>query len=184
MIPLNRESVKSDEEWSFILWLQEATKHGLVESWEYEPRSFVLFEKQTYIETVEMKTKVKEVERVLHQPESYTPDFEIKLTPLGAGKLYEVFKPSMLSGMADYTVWVDVKGAYNPNDQPRYFSSTRKAMYYVHGIWVTKIIPFASAKKGLFVETFAPESFRWMKNGKQLNRIGRSCRSCVEFLND
>ena len=183
-IPRSREQLKSDEEFHTVLWLQEAVRHNLIESWEYEPQIFELFPKQVYIEEVAMKTKSKQVERCLHQSESYTPDFLMKLTDLGKRLLYDAFKPSLLTSYcgACGEVWIDVKGAYNPNDQPRYFSSTRKAMYHVHNIWVAKVIPFASAKKGLFVETFAPESLRWMKNGKQLNRIGRSCRSIEEFM--
>jgi hypothetical protein len=183
-VPTTREAVRSDEEFYMVLWLQEAVRHNLVESWEYEPQTFELFPRRVYIEKVVTKTKSKQVERCLHQSESYTPDFLIKLTNLGRGLLFGVFKPSLLASCCGGSeeVWIDVKGAYNPNDQPRYFSSTRKAMYHVHRIWVAKVIPFASSKKGLFVDTFAPESLRVMKNGKQLNRIGRGCRSIKEFM--
>jgi hypothetical protein len=184
-MPRTREQVKSDEEFAMVLWLQEAVRHNLIESWEYEPRAFELFQKQTFIEEVQMKTKSKQVERHLHQAETYTPDFYLKLTESGKKLLYGFFKASLLSSYSGACgeVWIDVKGSYNPyqNDQ-RYFSIVRKAFYQNCGIWVAKVIPFASAKKGLFVETFAPEAMRWMKNGKQLNRIGRSCRSIEEFM--
>lgn len=191
MIPQNREQVRSDEEWYFVLWLQDATRLGLVEKWEYEPVTFELFPKKTYPKIVQMKTKQKVVEKHLHHPEVYTPDFLLTLTEEGRARLFDVFEDALsvprTNGCGVRDVWVDVKGAYNPNDQPRYFSSTRKAMYHVTGIWVEKVIPVEMTKKGkpktgFFVSTFAPESIRWKLNGKELNVMGRSCINAEEFI--
>ena len=181
-VPRNREQMKSDEEYHMVLWLQEAVRHNLVDSWEYEPQTFELFAKKTYPEIVQMKTKDKQVDRHLHHAETYTPDFKIVLTALGNKLLWKAFKDSLATGCPNI-VWVDVKGSYNPyqNDQ-RYFSIVRKAFYQNCGIWVAKVIPFAKAGSGLFCETFAPESLRWKKNGKELNRIGRSCINAEEFI--
>ena len=188
-IPMNRESVKSDEEYACVLWLQEAVRHNLVEMWEYEPKTFVLLEGQTYQETIQMKTKEKTVERRLHQEATYTPDFMLSLTESGLRCLYGAFKPSLMAESSRWVpyeqIWIDIKGTYNPyqNDQ-RFFSLIQKIMYDKHGIWVPKIVPFYKKNgkaKGLFAETFAPESLRWMKRGG-LNACGRSCVGIEEFI--
>lgn len=187
--PTKREDVKSDEEWHTVLWLQEAVEHGLVESWEYELQRFILFGAKKFTETKQLKTKSKEIDRCLHREEGYTPDFCIEMTDKGAELLYSYFKASLWYGDGKI-IHIDVKGTYNPyqNDQ-RYFSIVQKAMFHVHGIWVPKVIPFYTTgkknpktPKGLFVETFAPESLRWMKNGRELNRIGRACDCAKDFV--
>jgi len=189
-IPMNRDSCRSDEEWQMVLWLQEAVRFNLVEAWSYEPQTFELFPKQTYIEEIAMKTmfKHKRVERSLHRSESYTPDFNMMLTTLGKKLLYSAFKPSLLASYRGDCgeVWIDVKGKCNPyqNDQ-RYFSITRKAMFQAHRIWTAKVIPFYKVKgvaHGLFKETFSPDCLRYMKKGGVLNAIGRDCISAEEFV--
>jgi hypothetical protein len=184
-LPRCREDVRSDEEWHFILWIYEAVKHGLVDSWQYEPESFVLFDKRTFTEAVQMKSKVKIVEKHLHAEEKYTPDFILRLSDTGKKRFFAAFKPSLLANpTAD--LHIDVKGAYNPfqHDQ-RYFSIVRKAVFARYGIWVAKVIPFHGSErspKGLFYETFAPAALRTMKNGKSPNRIGRTCRTIEAFI--
>ena len=193
-IPQCRTDVKSDEEWSAVLWLREAVRVRLVEKWEYEPRSFELFPPATFTEPKQLKTKSKTVERCLHRGASYTPDFYITFTDEGRRLMFKTFKKSILSGAsaANNEVWIDIKGTFNPNDQPRYFSIIQKAMFHVNGIWVSRIVPFyATVNKktkvrtchGLFYETFAPESLRYMKKGP-LNSCGRACFSVEQFLID
>ena len=182
---------KSKEEQDFADWLKEAQEHGLISSWEYEPRSFILFEKQTYEETVQLKTKTKIVERHLHAEASYTPDFMMLLTPLGSRLLHDVFKPS-IEGIGDGCVWVDVKGNYDAvRKDGRFFSLIQKALYSKHGVWVEKVVPFfqtgRGAKKkakGLFAAAFAPESRRWIKGRKvpTLSVCGEACCGVEEFV--
>ena len=184
--PTQRDQVKSDEEFSMVNWLMEAEQNNLVVNWEYEPRSFVLFNKRTYCEIVQLKTKQREVIRHLHAEAVYTPDFHIALSETGARALYSVFKTAILTGTPD-SIWVDIKSVFNPNDQPRYFSVMQKIMFDKHGIWSQKIIPFYTSKKkrrGLFVDTFAPECDRWKKNRIELNVCGISCKNVIEFIDE
>ena len=184
--PQRREDVRSDEEFHMILWLQDAVRHNLISNWEYEPKSFELFPPAVYLEEKKLKTKVKVVEKCLHRGASYTPDFKITLTKEGKRILLDAFKKSILvdhSGLCN-DVWIDVKGVFNPNDQPRYFSVIQKAMYSASGIWVERITPFYMSKKkpkGLFYETFAPDKIRHMKRGG-LNSRGRSCMNAEQFM--
>lgn len=187
--PTRRDQVKSDEEYQMILWLNDAVKFGFVADWQYEPNQLLLFSKQTYSETVRLKTKSKAVQRHLHSEAVYTPDFSISLTEAGKSAFYHVFKPCLLTGNTN-TVWVDIKGSFNPHDQPRYFSVIQKAVYDKHRVWVIRITPFyAKGKgddrkhKGLFVDTFAPESERWMsgRTNPTLNKCGESCINASKF---
>ena len=196
---MNRDAFRSDEEFDFYHWLEEAKEHGLISGWEYEPKSFLMLDKKTYTETVELKTKTKVVQRHLHAEASYTPDFRFTLTLLGRVVLFDAFKASILTipGYLRHTgtidVWVDVKGNFNPHQNDgRFFSLVRKVMYEKHDIWVAKVIPFFKKKKkgkestphGLFAETFAPRSRRWLKNRKvpTLTSCGTACPSVTDFV--
>jgi len=187
--PRSREDVRSDEEWRMVRWLQECVRYYLVEDWEYEPEVFTLFDSQHYFEEKKLKTKVKTVEKHLHREETYTPDFRIDPTDLGR-RLFAnagVFKKAVGAIYPLHCpVWIDVKGSYNPyqNDQ-QLFSMKQKAMYARHKIWVEKVVPFEKKVKGsLFINTFAPEEFRWMKNRKAptLSVCGKMCPSAEEFV--
>jgi len=196
---MKRADYRSDEEFDFVLWLEEAEEHGLISGWTYEPRSFKLFDKQTYLETVQLKTKTKPVERHLHAEAHYTPDFAITLTKHGLVLLFDVFKASYLTipiylrAMNVPQIWIDVKGSFDPHqNDTKNFSMVQKVMYNKHGIWVAKIIPFYKKKvkgkesvaKGLFAETFAPKCLRWMKNRKipTLNSCGTACCGVADFV--
>lgn len=169
-----------------VLWLREATEHRLVLNWQYEPESFELFPPATYPEVKQLKTKEKLVARCLHRGASYTPDFILTLTKDGKRMLFDTFKAAILSDTlsSGYEIWIDVKGSFNPNDQPRYFSVIQKAMYHINHIWVLRITPFykkAGKPKGLFSDTRAPEKCRYMQRGP-LNACGRACPNAEEFL--
>ena len=186
-VPQRRDDVKSDEEWQMVLWLRDAVGAYLVHGWEYEPQSFVLFPPEKYTEIVHLKTKSKIVERTLHQGASYTPDFAVRFTEDGKRFLLcDSLKKSFATAIGEAPeIYIDIKGAFNPNDQPRYFSVIQKAVYHIHGIWVSRVVPFHKTKakaKGLFVETFAPEKVRWKLNGRELNHVGRSCVTVQQIV--
>ena len=190
---------KSKEEQDFADWLDEAKENGLIHQWEYEPRSFILFDKQTFKEKVQLKTKTKIVERHLHAEASYTPDFMMELTNLGEHLLFDAFKSSILSvpvyvrATTSTVIWVDVKGNFDPiRKDPRFFSLIQKAIYRKHGVWVAKVVPFYQTGKGkekwargLFTKTFAPQSCRWISGRKvpTLSVCGKACCGVGEFVN-
>ena len=95
--PRYRDQVKSQEEWDTVLWLQEATRAGLVDCWSYEPRTFTMIPKRIYTEEVQLKTKIKDVERTLHQEATYTPDFRVTLSAEGIRAMMAMFKPALLT---------------------------------------------------------------------------------------
>ena len=185
MTPQRRSDVKSEEEWRMVLWLREAVCYRLVLNWEYEPAGFPLFDGQSYTIMKQLKTKVKPVDKILHRPAVYTPDFRIMLTDFGMRLLGGYFEKALVGSSGTKTIYIDSKGSFNPyqNDQ-RYFSLVQKAMYDRHRIWPQKVIPFEKkAKNSLFRKTWAPHELRFMKNKNELNACGRECCSIVEFLN-
>jgi len=184
-VPQTRDQVRSDEEYHFILWLQEATRHGLVEQWHYEGRTFNLIPERKVTEAVQLKTKQKSVERHVHREATYTPDFGFVLTQKGRADLYDVFKlPLLIGGERDSTVFVDVKGTFQPvkfGSDGRYFSLIQKLVLMMYPTtWVQKVVP-----QKLFAKTWCPEALRWMKNRKTatLTAIGKKCKSVDEFIN-
>ncbi len=185
MIPTCRADVKSDEEWRMILWLHEATDHGMVVRWEYEPESFVLFPKGTYKAEKKLKTKTKVINRFLHHPATYTPDFVIEFSHFGLGYLGKYFEKGLSGYPECQTAYIDCKGSFNPyqNDQ-RFFGLVQKAMWARHRIWPQKVIPFEKkVTSSLFLKTWAPDACRHTKRGG-LNACGRACRNVISFLHD
>lgn len=183
-IPQTREAVKSSEEFHMVLWLQDATKHNLVSEWGYETRTFQLIQERKVTETVQLKTKTKQVERHVHREATYTPDFGFVLTPLGRELLYDAFKIQLLiAGERDSTLFVDVKGGFQPSNfgsDGRYFSLIQKlVLQNYYNTWIQKVVP-----KKLFVQTWCPEPLRWMKNRKQptLTAIGNKCKNISDFI--
>lgn len=74
---------------------------GVVESFEYQPTTFVLSEKVQYRQGKKMK--------VLFQDHQYSPDFLIKVNPKYQTLLDE-FKVTFSN-----QIYVDVKGSFNRN---------------------------------------------------------------------
>ena len=188
------DGLRSDEEKHFAFWLKGALGAGLVEGYEYEERVYELFPVAKVPYLKEMKTRTVERDRHIHASESYTPDFVLRLTVLGMRMFAPVFRKSFAVMEADpgnelsQYLFVDVKGGYNPyqNDE-RYFSLVRKAMYSRYGVWVAKVIPFQKLKgvaSGLFVSTWCPEEYRWVKRRREptLTARGLACSSLEGFL--
>jgi hypothetical protein len=181
--PRTRDEVKSDEEYHMTLWLNEAVEFGLVEDWDYEPKSFELLPERNYLEVVQKKTKTSVVEKHLHQSANYTPDFRIAFTALGENKLLPYYKKSMYASNNKREIFVDIKGSYSPHqNEARYFSLVQKLMMDKLGIWVQKVIPYAGHwRRSLFCETFAPSKLRHKLNGS-INACGERCKSVQEFI--
>lgn len=194
MIPINRGEVKSDEEWNVVMWLQEAKGFGLVQGWEYEPRDFVLSDKQTYTRITQLKTKERRDKLLLHQEKKYTPDFCIVFTEKGM-LLWKLAFPqsywiAIEDGGAERMAYIDVKGTYNPyQNDDQLFDMKRFIMHDIYGYWTTKVIPFYHTGKkgarkpaGLFFRTYAPDSLRHRADGKGLRSMGKACPSIKSFI--
>ena len=193
---------KSEEENMMASWLEEAKEHGLVLSWEYEPVKYMLSEKKTQDVVVQMKTKTKVVERHVCSPHTYQPDFQFKLSDEGYRLFGHIFPKTYLTEPTNplfkllETVAVDVKGGFMNSGEKKCFSINQKWMFDRYNIWTEYVVPWIAPKKvtkkrkkavpakGLFADTFVPDSLRWMNSRKSptLNTKGVACNTIQEFL--
>lgn len=152
----------SREETEFYLFLRDALRLKLIESFTYQPKSFLLIPKATEQIKVPYKKKsgYKIIEKVLYQQHSYTADFVFKITD----KFLEYFP--MLKDLVRFTnnnlVYIDIKGAYNRFGGDRQFEVNRKLVYHKYGVHINKIVPEKFFQK----LGAAPNEIRWMKARK------------------
>jgi hypothetical protein len=165
---------ESNEEQQFEAWLIEAQAHGLVERYGKQP-----------------KFELIQGERVggkfLHREHNYTGDFKVWLTARGEEVLRGVFQKSAVVGFPNGRLYVDTKGGFMNRGAGQEFSINQKLVYERHGVWVAKVVPFYKVKgvaKGLFVDTWCPDAWRWMKNRKVATQTskGAACRTVEEFI--
>ena len=189
MKPVSRTQVESDEEWGMVLWLLEAAEYGLVKEWMYQPLKLEMYGGKRYDKKIVLKTKVKWEERELHPSEGYTPDFEILFTYLGMRLCENTFSKAFAYPFRENNcILIDTKGNYAKHGKA-HFALIQKVVFFRHGIWVDKVIPFyttakSKKRKGLFVDTFVPESLRWMMGARshELNVTGRHCADVKTFI--
>ena len=159
---MKRSDFASDEEHQFFHWLVEAQRIGLIQAWEYEPRSFTLSPKQTRPIFKKLKTKLKQVDKHLLNPHVYTPDFMFAIdrshpaAPL-------ILKNLIIS--TDGLYWVDTKGTFNPHGGDRIFSINQKWVYLKHHTYINKVVPGKFFKK-----LWVPEAVTIGKSGKALKK--------------
>lgn len=136
----------SPEEESFWHWCLEAKEIGLIDEFEYQPKSIEIIPTKYYTEYKQLKTKVKRIERPLCQSLSYTPDFYI------VGKIGQFHQPKnhMLNKIAienrimalrHSRYYIDVKGNYKDGDKASKFNLIQKVLYHVKDIYVNRVIP-------------------------------------------
>ena len=192
------DEYKSREEEAFALWCAEAQDFGLIEGWVYEPPSWLLTPKVTIMYPKQLKTKVKLVERTLHQPHVYTCDFKMKLTALGLIAFADIFPKTYLGkefsemfGVHNAIV-IDIKGGFALHGGARSFSINRKLMWHKHQIEVEEVVhwkpqhdrkgvPKKKPGKCFFMDTFCPKPLRLLKNLKP-SAMGLACPTVMEFL--
>lgn len=140
----------SNEEADFYEWVKEAKGLGFVESFTYQPPSFVLF---PGLKDARGKHLVRE--------HVYTADFKIDFSDAWVGfrrargmKVFDKFD--------EREVYVDVKGGYGRFGGDRCFSVNQKWTFSKFGVYVWKVKPLE-----FFKRTWVPEACRLTrKTGK------------------
>lgn len=177
------DAFRSQEEKMFGFWLREAVEAKLIIGFEYEKDVFELAAARKVTERVQLKTKEVMKDRHIHRSESYTPDFRIRFTDAGEKIFKDVFPKAFAIRRTELTphdLFVDVKGGFNPyQTDERYFSLVRKIVLARHGLWVEKVEP-----KKLFLKTWCPEEYRWMKKRKEptLTKLGHDSPTISGFI--
>lgn len=160
---------QSTEELYFSYYLAELSMEGLILSWAYEPKTFILSEKA---ELSYKGPRMKESKSsTLLQPHSYTPDFVIHwsldaLDKLVTGQTKPLPKypfcysriPLSLEEKPLYTydkvplTYVEVKPEFDKNNMTRLARTNIKWVLDKHNIYIQLVKPFS-----LFQKTFTPK---------------------------
>ena len=126
-------SVDSSEEVDFIEWLNEAYELSIIDDFQYQPESFMLFENVKYVD-VYGKTKS------LFQEHVYSCDFKIMFD---ANKFKELAKelkvPNEQLSSTQVSAYIDTKGMFNRNS--RSFTTDRKWVWDRYHVYIAEIIP-------------------------------------------
>ncbi len=120
----------SNEELDFYYWVSEAKELGFINSFTYQPPSFVLF---PGLKNERGKYVVRE--------HVYTADFKIDFNDE-----WTVFRKAnnikVFDKFDERVVFVDVKGGFNKFGGDREFSVNQKWTFSKFGVYVWKIKPF------------------------------------------
>jgi hypothetical protein len=154
----------SKEEIEFKVFLEEATQHGFIKNYIYQPPSYELIPKATYKDS---KGKTK----TLFRSHSYTADWIIYPTPL-----FEELNHN-LKISKDGTYIIDIKGLYNRNGGDRILAIHQKLLYDKHKLILNKVNPEDFFK----TINIAPEGLRWNLNVKKEKRLKKAFKNLDTF---
>jgi hypothetical protein len=171
----NGTNYDSKEEIDFAKWIEEADKAGFIKEYEYQPESFLLVPRKTIPATVQLKTKVKIIEKFFLNPLTYQADWKIEFNESFNRK----FPDHGLIGFQDNIYTIDIKGGYNYQDAYRRLSIYQKLVYDRYGIFVNMVIP-----EKFFQKTFCPQSAYFMSNRKVLTarKVYSNCKLLREIV--
>ena len=189
-VKYNNIEYDSKEEVEFVMWLEEAKNIGFVQHYKYQPVEIQAIPRKTYRESIQLKTKVKTIDKFLLHPLTYTPDFEIifdeyffKCFDSGIIRVLNLRKMSFpdmddLIDTNSLIIYADVKGEYNLKNHHRIFSLTQKIVYDKTGYFINMIIP-----EKFFKKVWVPEGCAFMKNRLEPTRrkAYKDCKLLSEF---
>jgi hypothetical protein len=149
----------SSAEVEFYIFLKDLKKYKLIKEFQYQPPTYTLIPKATEIQTVQLKTKTKRVEKTLYRAHEYTADFLIKVKP----EVFNRIDPKhLLKINKNNTILIDIKGSYNDFGGDRIYKIHEKMMYFFFKLHLNKVVPEEYFK----AIRIAPNEIRWMKNRK------------------
>ena len=190
---------RNSTEMYFEWWLEEMKAHGLVESYEREPKTFVIADPIPifYNQIRPIKPIVKSFE--IMGALTYTPDYKVVFSKEMINKLIGVIdleakeiceygfseNGSVYQNTMFYTsevdeikpvVYFDVKAPSIASQFSAKLGSTRdfkyvsRMMYDRYGIIVNKVIP-VGAKTSLFCKTFMPKRYKFTDQSGGLRKL-------------
>ena len=173
----------SDEECYFSWYISELFEAGFVRGSKYQPKPFLLAEKQTYSFIKQLKTKTKEIHKTLLREHQYQADFMLFWTPKAE---YKFFTPRDLlslpfvaqTSQRGFRSIIDVKGTFNRDQSWSKFSVSQKWVWQNHGLYVQKIIP-----SKLFKATFTPQAYLFTSKTKKPRKIAWETHTLAEYIN-
>ncbi len=160
--------VDSQEEVMTIMYFEELIEAGYVEKIQ-RADTFSLSPKvvNQYSEVVQMKTKLKEVEKnqVLLHEHVYTPEFTVDFTHAGKALFVDRVdskKKIVAPFIGDYRIYIEVKPDFDQNNMTRLFKINQKWMWNKYNLFVNLVHPHK-----LFEETFTPKAYLVNASGKK-----------------
>lgn len=173
-VEYNSITFPSYEEYTMYLWLEEAKKHCIIESFEHQPPEYILSTAKSYKKlNTKLKTKIAYVDRELLKKHRYTADFKLVSN-------YALPFSKEFQNMGE--IVVDTKGSFQQYDGARSFSINQKWMLEKFGIYVHQVIP-----QEFFQKTFVPERARYTPQQGKIKKcyIGtRLVREYFDLLED
>lgn len=179
------KELESDLELHFIWLLEELKEFGYVKFWRYEPVTFPLSDKVNYTYTKQLKTKEKEVSKVLMQGHSYTPDFIVGFEDIAeealftkTGDLKEF--PFIVQGENNNCI-IEIKPTFDQNNMTRAFKINQAFMWSMHNKYVNLVK--LGGENSWFGKWFTPKKFLTTSTGKP-RKINHSIVTVEEWIND
>lgn len=166
----------SKEEWQFYEWVLKAVELGIIISYEYQPASFPLTEKQTYVPLFD---NPKNKEKHLFREHVYTADFKITIKKEFGQKLAKAFKIMKECELdsGDFEIYVDTKGDFMIGGTDRAFSINQKLVWEKYKIYINKIV------SKLFLQKFGcPEACKYTPKTKKPCAMFFNCAGLEEVL--
>lgn len=157
--------VDSVEEWQFYAWLVEAKELGICLDYEYQPESFKICEKQTYVPLVD---NPKQKTKHLLAEHTYTCDFRFILDKKYLNIYGKLFKTSRndLDANGNVVVYIDIKGGFNLHGGDRLMSIHQKLIMEKFGKYIVKVVP-----KDVFKIIGVPQECRYTIKTKRVSHI-------------
>jgi len=160
-----------DEIWAYH-YFTECYEHDLIEGFVYHPPSIEIFPPVKHKEIVTVKKHGKfvdvEKESTLLRECSYTPDFVLYDIDK---RLVPYFRESKKG-----IYYVDVKPKFARFHDDKQFSIICKAIYYVHKIYVNKMIC-----PDLFKKTFCPKACFYTEKTNKVRKMFENLITVEKF---
>lgn len=159
----------SAEEVEFKQITEALDRYGFIEREVYQPAPFILAPKCSY---AYLDPRGKKKTRSLFRVHQYTADWMLEFNASFAKKfpghpLYGVSLDGsdlILPGTAEpFRCYIDVKGAFNPNEGDRILSIHQKLVWGTFHEYVNRVVPVEFCVQAGVV----PDAMKWMKNRKK-----------------
>lgn len=170
-----RYEFDSPEEMWFAWWLEELKRYGVIVSWQYQAKTWVLSNPCNLLWEVQGARKMLQKSKCLLRAHSYTADFTVQWKNAdfinveneyfnesdgNDLRIKPPYKPDaiMLVCNDDLVSYVDVKGGFvRGHSKSEAFEVKRGIMWEQHGEYINRIVPYTSEKKKTYdAETQEP----------------------------
>jgi len=193
----NVNTFESKEELWISYYLDELLKVGFIIDWQYQPKTYTLFEPFTYEWQKELTKKNKTKVSALIRGHEYTPDFMMVWHEKARYLFFNSIEDKINLKEANFIAHsgnnlsiIDVKPQFDMQNMTRLFVINQKWMMDKFGLYVQKIIPIKETKhkqkssiwSGIFPKTFTPERYFFTDVSMKERKINYKAIRLNEYL--